>query len=84
MVLFAIPVSKDAAVSKLALVTNQKRAFTSASSDHIFGIILYPLHVKSKMWSEALSQGLLPAPTFFTLPPTLAAKSLNHDSLKYY
>jgi len=26
--------------------------FTSASSDHIFRIILCPLHVKSKMWSE--------------------------------
>jgi hypothetical protein len=57
---------------------------TSASSDHIFGIILYPLRVKSKMWSEGLSQVLLAVPTFFIIPPTLTAKLLNHNGLKYY
>jgi hypothetical protein len=41
--------------------------FTSASSDHIFGIILYPLHVKSKMWSEPHFQGFLVNSTIFTL-----------------
>ena len=60
------------------------RAFTLASLDHIFGIILYPLYVKSKMWSKGLLRGLLRASAFFIISLTLAAESLNHNGLKYY
>jgi len=42
MVLFAIPVSKDAAVSKLALITNQKRASTVSVTSVFFPTALRP------------------------------------------